>query len=115
MFHKNIYVEKENQSSDQQKNANSEDINKRANYLRTQRDKILKQRQKDRTERISKFLVKEKNNPIKMEQFSQLNQSAETKSESDKKADNEKENSLAFRKTLAARLKSEVILGRNNQ
>lgn len=112
MIHKKN-VEPANQSTHQQKTASSEDIDKRANYLRTQRDKILKQRQKERTERISKFLVKEKNNSIKMEQFSQL--SAEPKHESNQNEDNGEKNLLAFRKTLAARLKSEVILERNKQ
>lgn len=84
----------------------AEDIHKRADYLRAQRDKILKQRQKERTERISKYLIKEKQqrpvtarkSPTEMEE-SNTNQNDTT------------DDMLAFRKSLAARLKAEVVLG----
>lgn len=85
----------------------AEDIHKRADYLRAQRDKILKQRQKERTERISKYLIKEK----QQRPTTSTNKSSAENDKSNIQQNDTTDHMLAFRKSLAARLKAEVVLG----
>ncbi|XP_027206370.2 uncharacterized protein LOC113799872 isoform X2 [Dermatophagoides pteronyssinus] len=88
-----------------------EDIHKRADYLRAQRDKILKKRQKERTERISKYLIKERQSkqPPPSVSLSSTGEIAESDAATTTTDNNGR--MLAFRKSLAARLKAEVVLG----
>ncbi|KAH9420326.1 Cilia- and flagella-associated protein 36 [Dermatophagoides pteronyssinus] len=88
-----------------------EDIHKRADYLRAQRDKILKKRQKERTERISKYLIKERQSkqPPPSVSLSSTGEIAESDATTTTTDNNGR--MLAFRKSLAARLKAEVVLG----
>nr|XP_027206371.1 cilia- and flagella-associated protein 36-like isoform X3 [Dermatophagoides pteronyssinus] len=110
--------ESESKAKQQQKDSSmiskpglsDEDIHKRADYLRAQRDKILKKRQKERTERISKYLIKERQS--KQPPSVSLSSTGEI-AESDAATTTADNNGrmLAFRKSLAARLKAEVVLG----
>lgn len=82
-----------------------EEISKRSEYLRSQRDKIIQARQKERSERISKYLIKEKANaPLERPKTARKSEGM-VRSDSNESSSNQ----LAYRKTLAARLKAEVI------
>ena len=111
--------ESESKAKQQQKDSSmiskpglsDEDIHKRADYLRAQRDKILKKRQKERTERISKYLIKERQSkqPPPSVSLSSTGEIAESDAATTTTDNNGR--MLAFRKSLAARLKAEVVLG----
>ena len=110
--------ESESKAKQQQKDSSmiskpglsDEDIHKRADYLRAQRDKILKKRQKERTERISKYLIKERQSKQPPPSVSLSSTGEIVESDATTTADNNGR-MLAFRKSLAARLKAEVVLG----
>lgn len=90
-----------------------EEIKRRADYLREQRDKIIELRQKERSEFISKYLTKQKvkvERPKTARRDSSSASGSSTIGSTDEKSDKSgPSKDLAYRKTLAARLKAEVI------
>lgn len=86
---------------DTELNLSQDEIKKRAEYLRQQRDKIIKMRQKERTDRISKYLTKERATSARPKTAKRNQENGPEQNGDDE--------TLAYRKTLAARLKAEVI------
>lgn len=94
----------ETEPSDSQPN-HDDDVRKRADYLRQQRDKIIQLKHKERNDRISKYMTK------RNQSAGSTKDPVESESTNSGGA-NPTGSDLAFRKTLAARLKAEVIDGR---
>lgn len=86
-----------------------EQIRKRAEYLREQRDRIIQMKQKVRSDKISKYLIKEKEKAKTRPKTARRPTTGDA--ESGKTTEETDSKELAYRKTLAARLKSEVIFG----
>ena len=96
--------------------SHEEEMKKRTEHLRQQRDKIIQMKQKERTEKISKYLIKEREKMKNQSRPKTARRSDEGEKNGKEREENESMNSqtnnrelLAYRKTLAARLKAEVV------
>lgn len=104
----NAPIERTNEDEAADNAKREEEIKQRAQHLRNQRDRIIQMKQKERTEKISKYLIKEKEKlknqprPKTARRPESAAKSAGQETETDSKE-------MAYRKTLAARLKAEVV------
>ena len=87
-----------------------EEIKQRAAHLRSQRDKIIQLKQKERTEKISKYLIKEREKLKSQPRPKTARRPESAAKATSGQAEAEQSKEHAYRKTLAARLKAEVVL-----
>lgn len=104
----NAATEKTNEDEAADNSKREEEIKQRAQHLRNQRDRIIQMKQKERTEKISKYLIKEKEK-LKNQPRPKTARRPESAAKSAGQESETESKEMAYRKTLAARLKAEVV------
>ena len=107
---KNLLSDQTNDDGEK-KICKSAEVEKRAEYLRAQRDKIIALRAKERTEHIAKYIKGKGKDAVSGPEQDPRPETSSGKKPLEEETNN---NELAYRKSLAARLKAEIG-GFNNE